>query len=419
VSPTAPRVAVVGAGIAGTAAALAASQSRAEVTLLDGGPGASTLATGGLDETPWERDRAVPSRLSADARGVLDALGAYVVTEHGSWLLTTAGIRRPAQGRDAALFDAASLSGRPLGVVRCARPGWDAGGLARAWGGACVPLDAVMLRYVDERSIPEAEFAARHDDEGRLGWLSERLREALASAPAGHTLAGLVLPPSLGVDRARAQQLSGQVGLPCGEAVAMPAGPSGLRFERARDRALSSAGVHRVRARARRIERAGAGPAQAWRVTLEDDGASVDADAVVLATGGLLGGGIEYVPSEAFLAAALPHRSTVPLRASLEAPFELGVEGRPLEVPGSLFGLAPEQIAWPFAPDGLLARAGVLVSDGGRCVGAGSGLFAAGELVADAPRTWLRALIDGSRAGRAAAGATCEAAPARAPASRL
>jgi glycerol-3-phosphate dehydrogenase subunit B len=197
----------------------------------------------------------------------------------------------------------------------------------------------------------------------------------------------------------------------------MPGGPSGLRFERARDRALSSAGVRHARARATRIEHAGAGPGPAWRVTLEE-GAAIDADAVVLATGGLLGGGIEYVPSETLVAAALPHRSTVPLRASLEAPVELGAEGRPLEIPGSLFGLAPEQIAWPFSPDGLLARAGVLVTSGGQCVGAGAGLFAAGEIVADAPRTWLRALIDGANAGRSAGGATCEAATARAPASR-
>jgi glycerol-3-phosphate dehydrogenase subunit B len=409
-------VAVVGAGVAGTAAALAAAQAQAEVTLLDGGPGSSTLATGALDETPWKPDRTVTSDLSPTARRVLDALDAYVVTERDAWLLTTAGIRRPAQGRDAALFDAAALAGRPLGVIRCARPGWDAGGLARAWGGAVVVLDAVILRYVDERIIPEAEFAARHDEETRLGWLSERLREALASAPAGQAIAGLVLPPALGVDRARAEQLSRRVGVPCGEALAMPAGPSGLRFERARDRALSSAGVHHVQARASRIEHAGAGPGPSWRVTLQD-GLSLDADAVVLATGGLLGGGIEYAPSETLVAAALPHRSTVPLRMSLEAPLELGAKGRPLEIPGSLFGLAPEQITWPFSPDGLLARAGVLVANGGRCVGAGAGLFAAGELVADAPRTWLRALIDGASAGWTAAGATCEAATGRAPAS--
>jgi glycerol-3-phosphate dehydrogenase subunit B len=415
VSATTPRVVVVGAGIAGAAAALAATESHAEVTVLDGGPGASALATGALDEAPWQPDERAAKDLPPAARSVLCALDAYVVTARAAWLLTTAGIRRPAQGRDAALFDAAPLAGRALGVVRCARPGWDAVGLARAWGNACMPLDAVVLRHVDERAIPDADFAARHDDETRLGWLSERLREALAGAAAGHAISGLVLPPSLGIDRARATELTRRVGIPCGEALATPAGPSGLRFERARDRALLSAGVRRVQARASCVERARAGPG--WRVTL-DDGSSLDADAVVLATGGLLGGGIAYEPSETLLAAALPLRSSVPLRTSIDAPVRLGLRGRPLEVPGSLFGLAPERIAWPFSPDGLLARAGVLVSDGGRCVGAAPGLLAAGEIVADTPHTWLRALIDGSSAGRMAAEVTCEASPARAPASR-
>ena len=185
--------------------------------------------------------------------------------------------------------------------------------------------------------------------------------------------------------------------MPCGEALALPGGPSGLRFERARDRALSAAGVYRVRARARRVEPAGA--AAAWRVTTED-GSAFDAGAVVLATGGLLGGGIEYAPSEAILATALPPWARAPLRASLDAPVSIGAHGRPLEIPGSLFGLAPETIAWPFSTDGLLGRAGVLVDDEGRCVRAPRDLFAAGELVADAPHTWLCALIRGARGRR-------------------
>ena len=423
-----PRVVVVGAGIAGAAAALSAARSGARVTVLDGGPGASTLATGALDRAPWRpapaasgvptpaREAAPP--LPAPARDVLDALGVYVVEPREALVLTTAGILRPARGRDAALLDLAPLEGRPVGVVRCARPGWDAEGLARAWGAAFIPVDVPVLRHSDERVLPDADFAARHDDDARLGWLASRLREALPRGAPGDAMAGLVLPPSLGVDRPRAGELSQLVGLPCGEPLAMPGGPSGLRFERARDRAFASAGVERVAGRALRVEPTGPDRAAVtWRVT-RDAGDSLDADAVVLATGGLLGGGIEYTPSEAIFAMAVPPRSRTPLRASLEAPISLGAHGRPLEAPGSLFGLAPEQIAWSFSPDGLLARAGVLAGDGGRCTGAPRGLFAAGELVADAPRTWLCALIAGADAGLAAAGSIGEASPSRGPASR-
>jgi glycerol-3-phosphate dehydrogenase subunit B len=411
-----PRVVVIGAGIAGTAAALAAARSQASVTVLDGGAGASTLSTGAVDRTPWRPDADATSGLPPLARHVFDALGAYVLTDRPAQLLTMAGVRRPARGRDAALLDVTPLAGRPLGVVRCGRPGWDAEGLARAWGGACVTIEAIVLRHADERALPDGEFAARHDDDARLGWLAERLREALAIEFAGDTVAGLVLPPSLGVDRARAAQLSALVGLPCGEPLAMPGGPSGLRFERARDRAFGAAEVKRIEGRARRVERAGSPHGGGWRVTTTED-AFLDADAVVLAAGGLLGGGIEYAPSEVIPAMAVPPRSRVPLRASIDAPLALGAHGRPLESPGSLFGLAPEDIAWPFSPDGLLARAGVLIGEDGRCAGAPPGLFAAGELVADAPRTWLGALVAGATAGVSATRPTGESSTGRAPAS--
>src|SRR5262249_3925563 len=66
----------------------------------------------------------------------------------------------------------------------------------------------------------------------------------------------------------------------------------------------------------------------------------------------------------------------------------------------SLFGEAPEAIAWPFVEAPLLERAGVMVSSAGHADG---GLYAAGDLAADLPRTWLAALVQGARAGEAAA----------------
>src|ERR1019366_24299 len=180
--------------------------------------------------------------------------------------------------------------------------------------------------------------------------------------------AGIVLPPSLGVDRPRSQALSERVGVPCGEPIAMPGGPAGLRFERARDRAFATAGITRARARVRRAEASGG----TWHVT-GYEGTSFEAHAVVLATGGLIGGGIEYAPSEATLAAALPSSARAPFRASVDAPVVLGAHGRPLELPGSLFGVEPERLAWPFTCEptgptgpftggGMLERAGVLVA---------------------------------------------------------
>ena len=388
-------VVVIGGGIAGTGAALAAAREGASVILLDGGTGASTLATGGIDLTPWKLGALSTDALAPHVKVVLETLGGYVVPERGARILTTAGVVRSARGHDAALLDVSRLGHGRVAVVSCRRPGWHAETLAKAWGAAFETLDAAVLRYADEETIPDADFSARHDDEDRLGWLAERLRASLARAPGRWE--ALVLPPTLGVERPRAEALSRRVGVPCGEPIALPGGPSGLRFEQARDRALRVSGAQHVRVRALAVERTGG----LWRVTAEDEQA-FDAHAVVVATGGLLGGGLEYAPSEATLATALPPAPRLPFRLTLRASLPLGAHGRPLELPGSLFGFAPERLAGPAARDRTIDRVGVL-TDRETGVRAPSGAFAAGELLADAPRTWLWALSTGARAGALAA----------------
>jgi len=310
--------------------------------------------------------------------------------------LTQSGIARPARGHDDALLDVASLAGERVGVIRCERPGWDAGALARAWGEPFEPVDAVVVRHVDERLLPDADFAMRHDHDARLGWLADRLRDALARA--GHGIRALVLPSCLGVERPRARALSELVGVRCGEVIALPGGPSGLRFEAARDRAFAAAGIDRVRGRATSVARNGDG----WRVATEasDDGASLESDAVVLAMGSLVGGGIEYAPAESIVASALPPFARRPFRLAVDAPLVLGAHGRPLELPSTLFGSAPESITWPWTRDALMDRVGVLADADGRTE---SGLFVAGDLRADRPRAWLDVLATGVEAGAAAA----------------
>jgi glycine/D-amino acid oxidase-like deaminating enzyme len=387
------RLLIVGAGVAGTAAALAAARAGVHVTVVDGGPGASVLATGALDAVPWQSAPDHPLPIGPAARETLDALGGYVLAEGGARLLTTSGVVRPARGHDAALLDVERLANPRIGVVQCDRPGWDAEALARAWGADFVPVGATVMRHTDERALPDADFAMRHDDEVRLQWLAERLREALARCSQG--VGALVLPPCLGVERAQAHVLSELVGVRCGEPIALPGGPSGLRFERARDRALGAAGIERILGRAASVIAHG----PVWRVTLED-APTAEGTAVVLAMGGLIGGGIEYAPAESILASALPPFARKPFRLTVDAPVVLGAHGRPLELPSTLFGSAPESIAWPFARDALMDRVGVLADLEGRTV---PGLFVAGDLRADRSRAWLDVLATGVAAGAAAA----------------
>jgi glycerol-3-phosphate dehydrogenase subunit B len=412
------RVVIVGAGVAGTAAALAAAKAGAMVTLVDGGTGASTLATGAIDVEPWDRaappgvsavspdrdlgvsgDR-IPERLPDDARAILEDLGAYAFGGAPVLLATTGGIVRPARGADRALLDLSRLGAGVVVVPRAEHGGWDAAALARAWmdsSGRSFVADAAQLtRYTDEFFLPHADVAARHDDPERLRWLAERLRETLARSA---NVAGVILPPWLGAEKSRAAALSEMVGVPCGEALAAPGGPAGLRFERARDRATVRAGVRVVRGRVRSAAHAEG----EWRLEVADT-ETLGAERVVLAAGGLVGGGFDYSPSESVLAGPLPSNPRSTFTLSFDAPVQLGAHARTLALPGTMFGVAPESLAWPFTDDPLLERAGVLNDAGGRARGAPEGLFVAGDLAADRPRTWLGALASGAAAGRAAAG---------------
>jgi hypothetical protein len=378
-------VAVIGGGVAGTGAAFAASRAGASVVLVDGGPGASMLATGGLDLVDGQGPRPEAS-VPREVVAFLEAAGGYTLAPRAV-LVTTAGVVRHAAGHDSAVIDVSVAAGKKVGVVECDRPGWNALTLARAWGERYQMVAATVLRHADERAIPDADFAGRHDDPTRLAWLGERLRDAVGRRDGA--FGALVLPPCLGVEESRARDLSTVVGVPCGEATALPGGPAGLRFERTRERVLADAGVDVIRTRASSVERTAGG----WRVTA---GAHVlDVAAVVVATGGLLGGGTEYVPSGTGAT-----RSRPPVRLTLASPLALGSHGRPLGAPSSVFGAAPERLAWPWTEDPVLERAGALVGPEGES--ASYGLFAAGEVVADAPRTWLASLASGLRAGAAA-----------------
>jgi glycerol-3-phosphate dehydrogenase subunit B len=376
-------VVVIGSGAAGTAAAIAAVRAGAEVVVVSGGTGASTLWTG----------RAGPhaAEVSGIGREVADALevrvGRSVVVASSAGAL-------PADGHEAGLLDVQPLLGPRccIGVVRCPRPGWDADAIATQAGGGLIAIDASVLRHVDERHLPDADFAGRHDDSGRIGWLAERLRDALQRAD--ERPAALLLPPSLGAERQRASELSRLVGVPCGEAMGLPGGPVGLRVETARDRIFEAEGVGVVAGRATAVVSASAG----WRVVLDRD--RIDASAIVVAAGGLLGGGLEYQPSEWIHATELPPYARPPFRCTIDGPLPIGAGGRPLEAPSSLFGVSPESIAWPLARDPLMDKVGLLARQDGHIA---RGLYAAGEILADRPRTWLEALESGVRAGAAAA----------------
>lgn len=416
------RVVVVGSGWAGLAAALEARAAHADVTLVDGGPGASALGPGALDDVPWEdRERATalgappiaPSEgpeggAGVDLRWIAGALGTAAFDVPGGGeplpLLCTLGGRvRAARGRDAALLDLQPLPrGARVLVPRADRAGWDADALAQLWSAdaravarrlSFEAVDCDVLRFDDEPRIPDADLAARHDEAPRLAWLAERLRESLPRG--GEGAAAIVVGPWLGVAAARAAALSRAVGLPVGEVLAPLAATAGLRFEAARRKLLIAEGVRLLHGRVRAVETKEGSP----RVVLAM-GEPLPADAVVLAIGGLIGGGIVYAPPEHGAGPEGADQMRAPLRASVACGVRVEIRG---EVgPGSsTFGPALDDVAWPTgAVPGALERAGLREAD----IAAISFLHGAGDAMANLPRTVGVAVSTGRRAGSAAAG---------------
>jgi glycerol-3-phosphate dehydrogenase subunit B len=407
------RIVVIGAGIAGVAAAWSARRKGHDVTIVSAGVGASALGSGAVDDVPWEQlvrssralglaPRARP--LSDDIHAFSSDLGAFQLDDdHLSWIATVAGRLRPARGRDHALLDLAKLAGARVMLPRADRASWDADSLAagfsddpfaRAHRITFVAADVPVLRFAEERRIADGDLALRHDAEPRLAWLAARLLDGLAHTSATAVLLG----PWLGASTSRSEALSKQIGVPVGEALCGVGSPAGLRFEAARDRLLAAIGARVITDRVTTIERDG----EALAITLEH-GASLLVDGVVLALGGLTSGGLVYDPPDHSAAADLPSGVRAPFTLSLRAPVKLvahlGADPLTSEPTSSLHGPAIEATAWPRGD-----RAGMLESVGIQCRGAraAEAITAAGDVVAGRPRTTLEAVGAGIRAGNEA-----------------
>lgn len=385
------KLVVVGAGAAGVAAAWTAARGGAEVAVLSDRAGATALYSGALDRVPWESG-AQRSELEPELHEFAGALGIWALDAPERRVATLAGVLRPARGVDRALLDLAELGGRRVAVADIERDDWNAPALARAlsdsaWARAArveffaVPVPA--LGRSGERRINVYDFARLHDEAARADSLVNELRRA---APADAWLVG----PWLGVEPDTVKRVRAALGQPIGETTSPPGGPAGARFDLARDRLLESLGVTVVRASVELLEPSGSG----W--TLSATGAdefsqSFEADAVVLAAGGVVAGGVELERPR------LGHRGGAGFRLSLRAPVRFALDGKELETASTLHGVDFEVFGL-----GALERVGV-ACDGPRAIGHTT-LFVAGDVVAARPRTVLEAAWAGIAAARAALG---------------
>ena len=269
-------VLVIGGGAAGVAAARAAHEAGATVAVVADGGGATSLGSGVV----WGAAR---DPFAAWAAGDLWRVGGRYVTVAG-WLL------EGAAGALRSLLDvsALSLGGTPGVLDLATHPSWSARLVAQTLG-------ARVVTAPDDAPTGQSfrEVAVTLDPEGAAEAFARSL------APRCEGLSGLLLPPVLGLSRLDvAARMGAVLGIPVGEAAGSPGDPPGLRAMRAMRRWLPE-GVAVLNDRA--TVKPGRLPGLVFR-----SGRLVKTRSVVLATGGLVGGGLVFEETLREAAAGAP-----------------------------------------------------------------------------------------------------------------
>jgi anaerobic glycerol-3-phosphate dehydrogenase len=358
-NPIETDVLVIGSGAAGIAAAKAARNNGARVTVVSVGAGASALTNG----TVWGHAKE-PFAQWFEGRGM--RMGGRYITTSG-WMITHA------RGALASLLDLSTLQGTIAVVDLDTHPSWSAKLIASTLG----------ARIVRPASAPSEEtfreMAGRLDANGIAEGIAAELRRQCEG------VSGVLFPPVLGLKRNDvAERMTQIVGVPVGECAGAAGDPPGVRLERAL-RSLLPDDVTIVR------QRATVSPQGSSGATLAD-GNKVHAKAVVLATGNLAGGGLlfDHNLREATAGAAIWTYKNQ--RISLHAGAERGADPSQWFADGS-----PRGVGVRTNRDGnILEEDGVSVLS--------SWLFAAGDITTSVDGTGLTdSLAAGAHAGTTAA----------------
>jgi glycerol-3-phosphate dehydrogenase subunit B len=380
------RVAIIGAGVAGAAAAFEIARQGGRATVFHDLTGSSGLYSGALDFELWDKEHGVRA-LSSELTEFAKQLGTWELGAAARRVATLEGNVRPARGTDSALLDLERCTGKRVAVVDLERDDWDAPLLAKSFASSAWAVQtqtqffaarAQLLKKGFERRISGYDFAALHDAPERAQALQSALRESGISADAW------LFGPWLGIERRLAQELSAALGVPVGETTSAPGGVAGARFEQARDRLLGRmADVERGRLVS--IERQSNGY---YRLQLQGR-APQEFRAVVLATGGVAAGGVA-------LERSFERRGGTGFRLSFTAKVALELDREVVEGVSSLSSV-------DFGERGLgaLLNVGIATRPDGS-VRDNPGMFVAGDAIAGRPRTALIAADSGFEAARSA-----------------
>jgi len=335
---------VVGAGLAGSAAALALAEAGVDVAQVAAAPGATALSAGTLDVAgaspgiptlPWRdalrgtpllpRERLALHRRGAPSHPWAQLFGAgddpsqperevdAGVARLAGWLApaglglagglganrllaTVAGTLRVADFAFAPAAGGDLLAAHEIAVVDVPPlEGFDARALARILAREIEVLGLPKRPVsVVHPKLPEPLLAAPSPARVAARLDGADARTVLAQACQGLGAPGrlLLFPPILGIAAGAelVAALEASSGGRVAEALAFPPfALAGFRLQRALDAALAAAGVRRIAAHVRRLA---SGAGARLRVVLAEEPASLDAEAVVLATGRFTSGGL-------------------------------------------------------------------------------------------------------------------------------
>ncbi len=375
------KLVVVGGGFAGVAAAWRGRQLGAEVSLFHARAGASELSSGALDLEPWPT--AVRARpLAPELEGFLAAFELEAPASRWVVVATCAGTLRPARGRERALLDLAPFAGQTIAVLDLGRHDFDAEALAQAWSEAAWARSTATRFRAVPLELPGAPSQVSGYDFAQTLAATEQ-RRALSHAASARLReeAAVLMGPWSTLEPGGDVEWERWLGRPVGETCSPPGGVAGARFERQRARVLEAAGVS---VSAREVEAL----TPEGEVVLVD-GERVRADAVVLALGGVVAGGIVLGPP------GPEHAGGAAFRLGVRAEAEFELDGVKLDGASTLHGI-------DFTARGLGALERVGVACQGAALSGHRRVFAAGELRAGEPRTALHAMLSGLRAAQAA-----------------
>jgi glycerol-3-phosphate dehydrogenase subunit B len=426
----APDVLVIGGGLAGAVAALAARAGGASVALVRRAPGATALCGGAVGVAPDLG--ALPGDPLIGRRSPLESarrlalrrpshpyarLGVEALEEALAFAgAELSAVLEPPDGRPRFLVHvsgavsecALCLRSQAPGDLRRARwlaavvgfsghlgfdPRLAALGAARltaAGGPSIVTVEAPAFLGPDEGALRPIDLARALEGSGAAEGLGAAVRQVL---PRGATVA--ILPPVLGLDPAARvlERVAAAAGLPVAEAVSDPPSLPGLRLDAALLARLRAADVVLVEGEAL------AGPGLAPGAPLQVGEVAITARAWVLATGRFVGGGLVRgrTLEEPLLG--------LPVLASEVGAAGVALAGRPAEA----LTVRARQAAQPLLAAGVAIDAeGRPLDEAGRAVH--PALYAAGAVIGGhehaADGTGLGvAILSGFLAGRRAAAA--------------